>query len=68
MDQSSSQGDLRDLLHLNIDLSRKVNWLCTTPAVTENLIELLCCIMEDALDELAGHFVFPIVVMLGIEG
>ncbi|KAI6705418.1 hypothetical protein NL676_008380 [Syzygium grande] len=38
MDQSGSQSDLRDLLHLNIDLSRKVNWLCTTPAVTENLI------------------------------
>lgn len=38
MDQSGSQSDHHDLLHLNIDLGRKVNWLCTTPAATENLV------------------------------
>ncbi|KAG5561950.1 hypothetical protein RHGRI_004849 [Rhododendron griersonianum] len=27
-----------DLMHLNINLSKKVNWLCTTPADSENLI------------------------------
>ncbi|BFG27962.1 hypothetical protein CerSpe_142360 [Prunus speciosa] len=27
-----------DLLHLNINLSKKVNWLCTTPADMENLV------------------------------
>ncbi|KAK1422742.1 hypothetical protein QVD17_18028 [Tagetes erecta] len=27
-----------DFLHLNINLSRKVNWLCTTPADSENLV------------------------------
>ncbi|PSS04852.1 WD repeat-containing protein [Actinidia chinensis var. chinensis] len=28
----------RDLIHLNINLSKKVNWLCSTPADSENLI------------------------------
>lgn len=27
-----------DVLHLNINLSKKVNWLCTTPADSENLV------------------------------
>ncbi|XP_052182516.1 uncharacterized protein LOC127795102 isoform X2 [Diospyros lotus] len=27
-----------DLMHLNINLSRKINWLCTTPADSQNLI------------------------------
>ncbi|PWA71151.1 transducin/WD40 repeat-like superfamily protein [Artemisia annua] len=30
--------DNNDLLHLNIDLSRKVNWLCTTPTDSDNLV------------------------------
>ncbi|KAK2975162.1 hypothetical protein RJ640_017375, partial [Escallonia rubra] len=33
--QTSSKSDL---LHLNINLSRKVNWLCTTPTDSENLV------------------------------
>ncbi|KAL6992391.1 hypothetical protein U1Q18_010500, partial [Sarracenia purpurea var. burkii] len=33
--QTSSNSDL---IRLNIDLSKKVNWLCTTPADSENLI------------------------------
>ncbi|EOY27950.1 Transducin/WD40 repeat-like superfamily protein isoform 3 [Theobroma cacao] len=27
-----------ELLHLNINLSKKVNWLCTTPAESDNLV------------------------------
>uniref|UniRef100_A0A7N0RDE7 Transducin/WD40 repeat-like superfamily protein n=1 Tax=Kalanchoe fedtschenkoi TaxID=63787 RepID=A0A7N0RDE7_KALFE len=27
-----------DILHLNIDLTKKVNWLCTTPCDTDNLV------------------------------
>ncbi|KAJ1426142.1 WD40-repeat-containing domain [Sesbania bispinosa] len=27
-----------DILHLNIDVSQKVSWLCTTPADTDNLV------------------------------
>ncbi|KAJ7968740.1 WD repeat-containing protein 53 [Quillaja saponaria] len=27
-----------DILHLNINLTKKVNWLCTTPTETENLV------------------------------
>ncbi|GJZ09746.1 WD repeat-containing protein 53 [Tanacetum coccineum] len=30
--------DNNELLHLNIHLSRKVNWLCTTPTDSENLV------------------------------
>ncbi|XP_071726526.1 uncharacterized protein [Rutidosis leptorrhynchoides] len=30
--------DSSDFLHLNINLSRKVNWLCTTPTDSENLV------------------------------
>ncbi|XVF27464.1 hypothetical protein REPUB_Repub14bG0109700 [Reevesia pubescens] len=31
-------GGNNELLHLNINLSKKVNWLCTTPAESDNLI------------------------------
>lgn len=34
-DQTNSKSDL---LHLNINTSKKVNWLCTTPADSDNLI------------------------------
>uniref|UniRef100_A0A5B7AZL6 Putative cellulose synthase A catalytic subunit 8 n=1 Tax=Davidia involucrata TaxID=16924 RepID=A0A5B7AZL6_DAVIN len=34
-DQTSSNSDL---LHLNINLNKKVNWLCTTPTDSENLV------------------------------
>ncbi|OWM72972.1 hypothetical protein CDL15_Pgr001086 [Punica granatum] len=37
LDQGRISNDC-DLLHLNIDLTKKVNWLCTTPAASENLI------------------------------
>ncbi|KAG8482253.1 hypothetical protein CXB51_026966 [Gossypium anomalum] len=31
-------GDTNELLHLNINLTKKVNWLCTTPAESDNLV------------------------------
>ncbi|XP_021295117.1 WD repeat-containing protein 53 [Herrania umbratica] len=31
-------GGNNELLHLNINLSKKVNWLCTTPAESDNLV------------------------------
>ncbi|OMO76150.1 hypothetical protein CCACVL1_15852 [Corchorus capsularis] len=31
-------GGNNELLHLNISLSKKVNWLCTTPAESDNLV------------------------------
>lgn len=34
-DQTSSN---QDILHLNINLSKKVNWLCSTPTDSENLV------------------------------
>ncbi|CAN6858603.1 unnamed protein product, partial [Brassica oleracea] len=34
----SDNNDNRDLLHLNIDLSKKVNWLCTNQSDSENLV------------------------------
>lgn len=36
--RESGLSSSNDLLHLNIDLSKKVNWLCTTPADSENLV------------------------------
>nr|VDC60184.1 unnamed protein product [Brassica rapa] len=36
----SDNNDNRDLLHLNIDLSKKVNWLCTNQSDSENLVAL----------------------------
>ncbi|CAL5346206.1 unnamed protein product [Camellia sinensis] len=35
---ASQTGSNSDLLHLSISLSKKVNWLCTTPADSDNLI------------------------------
>ncbi|KAF3500517.1 hypothetical protein F2Q69_00041630 [Brassica cretica] len=34
----SDNNDNRDLLHLTIDLSKKVNWLCTNQSDSENLV------------------------------
>ncbi|KAJ8761834.1 hypothetical protein K2173_005406 [Erythroxylum novogranatense] len=31
-------GSTNDVLRLNINLSRKINWLCTTPSESENLV------------------------------
>ncbi|KAG8634572.1 WD repeat-containing protein 53 isoform X2 [Manihot esculenta] len=31
-------GSNNNILHLNINLSKKVNWLCTTPTASENLV------------------------------
>ncbi|KAE8674243.1 Transducin/WD40 repeat-like superfamily protein isoform 3 [Hibiscus syriacus] len=31
-------GDNNELLHLNINLSKKVNWLCTTPSESDNIV------------------------------
>ncbi|KAF5752811.1 WD repeat-containing protein 53 isoform X1 [Tripterygium wilfordii] len=36
--EEGHSGSNRDLLHLNISLNKKVNWLCTTPTESENLI------------------------------
>ncbi|XP_017414671.1 cellulose synthase A catalytic subunit 8 [UDP-forming] [Vigna angularis] len=33
-----SEDDNNDILHLNIEVPRKVNWLCTTSADTDNLV------------------------------
>ncbi|XVE51490.1 hypothetical protein DITRI_Ditri02bG0045300 [Diplodiscus trichospermus] len=35
---SAHSGGNNELLHLNINLSKKVNWLCTTPAESDNLV------------------------------
>ncbi|XP_022715741.1 WD repeat-containing protein 53 [Durio zibethinus] len=35
---SGQTGGNNELLHLNINLSKKVNWLCTTPAESDNLV------------------------------
>ncbi|KAL6226690.1 PREDICTED: WD repeat-containing protein 53-like [Fragaria vesca subsp. vesca] len=37
LDAEQTSGSC-DLLHLNINHNKKVNWLCTTPADTENLV------------------------------
>ncbi|KAK4787379.1 hypothetical protein SAY86_011212 [Trapa natans] len=37
LDQGRTSNE-HDLLHLNINLTKKVNWLCTTPADSENLV------------------------------
>ncbi|KAK8664648.1 hypothetical protein V6N13_084426 [Hibiscus sabdariffa] len=31
-------GNNNELLHLNLNLSKKVNWLCTTPSESDNLV------------------------------
>ncbi|KAE8696478.1 Transducin/WD40 repeat-like superfamily protein isoform 2 [Hibiscus syriacus] len=31
-------GDNNALLHFNINLSKKVNWLCTTPVASDNIV------------------------------
>ncbi|KAK8472557.1 hypothetical protein PHAVU_002G240300 [Phaseolus vulgaris] len=38
LDAGLSEDDNNDILHLNIEVPRKVNWLCTTSADTENLV------------------------------
>ncbi|GLT80123.1 hypothetical protein SLA2020_515780 [Shorea laevis] len=35
---SGDNNSNNDLLHLSIDLRKKVNWLCTTPTESENLV------------------------------
>ncbi|KDP21124.1 hypothetical protein JCGZ_21595 [Jatropha curcas] len=35
---TGQSGCNNDILRLNIDLSKKVNWLCTTPTESENLV------------------------------
>ncbi|XP_050935714.1 cellulose synthase A catalytic subunit 8 [UDP-forming] [Cucumis melo] len=37
-DGGKTSSSNNEILHLNINLSKKVNWLCTTPSETENLI------------------------------
>ncbi|XP_031742422.1 cellulose synthase A catalytic subunit 8 [UDP-forming] [Cucumis sativus] len=37
-DAGKTSSSNNEVLHLNINLSKKVNWLCTTPSETENLI------------------------------
>ncbi|KAI4332528.1 hypothetical protein L6164_017429 [Bauhinia variegata] len=38
LNTGSSDNSNSNILHLNINLPRKVNWLCTTPTDTENLV------------------------------
>ncbi|CAH8390931.1 unnamed protein product [Eruca vesicaria subsp. sativa] len=37
-DQEKDSKNNRDFLHLNIDLNKKVNWLCTNHSDSENLV------------------------------
>ncbi|KAJ0081703.1 hypothetical protein Patl1_10472 [Pistacia atlantica] len=36
--RTGQTGTNSDLLHMNINLNRKVNWLCTSPTESENLV------------------------------
>ncbi|KAF8092937.1 hypothetical protein N665_0395s0002 [Sinapis alba] len=38
LDSDDDSNNKRDFLHLNIDLSKKVNWLCTNQSDSENLV------------------------------